>query len=99
MERRRTNTQRRVGFESRPAHWTPEFGGAHSGVLLYPHERDTTMAKTGFNDTYVTSRYEAWRPDGTKLAEVVTLTNDTKRRYEGKGWKFKRTTRYNKEWI
>ena len=50
------------------------------------------MAKTGFNDTYVTSRYEAWRPDGTKLAEVVTLTNDTKRRYEGKGWKFKRTT-------
>jgi hypothetical protein len=57
------------------------------------------MARTGFNDTYVTSRYEAWNPDGKKISEIVTLTNDRKKWYEGKGWKFKRTTRYNKEWI
>jgi hypothetical protein len=57
------------------------------------------MARTNFNDTYVTSRYEAIDPKGNKLREIVTLTNDRKKLYESKGWRFKRTHRYNKEWL
>lgn len=57
------------------------------------------MAKSSFNDTYVTSRYEAWNPDGQKIKEIVTLTNDRKKWYEQKGWRFRRTTRYNKEFL
>jgi hypothetical protein len=48
--------------------------------------------RNGFNDTYITSRYKAWRPDGTPVTEVVHLTNDRKRQFEEKGWTFKRTT-------
>lgn len=43
-----------------------------------------------FNDTYISSRYKAYDPDGN-YREVVSLTNDTKRRYERMGWTFKRT--------
>lgn len=57
------------------------------------------MAKSGFNDAYVTSRYQAYHPDKGWIKEIVTLTNDRKKEYERKGWKFKRTTRYNKEWL
>lgn len=57
------------------------------------------MGNSGFNDTYVTSRYEAWNPKGEKIKEIVTLTNDRKRQFERRGWRFRRTTRYNKEFL
>lgn len=44
-----------------------------------------------FNATYVTSRYKAYDPNGN-FREIVSLTNDSKRRYEARGWTFKRTT-------
>lgn len=47
--------------------------------------------RTSFNDTYISSRYKAFNPDGV-FVEVVALTNDTKKRYERMGWTFKRTT-------
>lgn len=50
-----------------------------------------SMAKNGFNDTYVTSRYKAYDPDGNYRGPAV-LTNDRKRLLEAKGWTFKRTT-------
>lgn len=43
-----------------------------------------------FNDTYITSRYKAYNPQG-EFVEIVKLTNDSKRRYEARGWTFKRT--------
>lgn len=58
------------------------------------------MGKSSFNDTYVTSRYEAWSPVTQGwIKEIVTLTNDRKKRYEEKGWKFRRTTKHNREWL
>lgn len=47
------------------------------------------MAKTGFNDAYISSRYKAYK-DG-KFVEIVVLTNDRKKQYEAKGWTFVRT--------
>lgn len=48
--------------------------------------------KNTFNDTYISSRYKATRPDGTRVPEAITLTNDRKRQFEAKGWTFERTT-------
>lgn len=46
----------------------------------------------GFNDTYISSRYKAWPPGKDKpLSEAVTLTNDRKKAFEEKGWRFERT--------
>lgn len=50
------------------------------------------MSKRGFNDTYISSRYKAWKPDGTLVKEAVTMNNDRKRALEAKGWRFERTT-------
>lgn len=44
----------------------------------------------------ITSRYKAYPPDGGK-AKIVELTNDAKRRYEAKGWRFERT--HQSDWI
>jgi hypothetical protein len=38
----------------------------------------------------ITSKYKAYPPDGG-AAKIVNLTNDAKRRYEKKGWRFERT--------
>lgn len=48
------------------------------------------MARSEFNDAYITSRYKAWDKDGNYKG-VVTLTNDRKRKYEEKGFTFTRT--------
>lgn len=47
--------------------------------------------KYEFNNTLVTSRYKAFGPDGV-FKEIVTLSNDAKKRYEAKGWTFQSTT-------
>jgi len=39
----------------------------------------------------IASKYKAFPPDGGQY-KVVKLTNESKRRYEAKGWKFERTT-------
>lgn len=44
-----------------------------------------------FNPTLISSRYKAFDPDG-KYKEIVSLTNDAKKKYEDKGWTFVRTT-------
>lgn len=54
--------------------------------------KDMPRGKSSFNEAYISSRYKAWRPDGTAVLEVITLTNDRKRQFEAKGWTFKRTT-------
>jgi hypothetical protein len=48
------------------------------------------MARSEFNDAYITSRYKAWDKDGNYKG-VVTLTNDRKRKYEERGFTFIRT--------
>lgn len=41
----------------------------------------------------VSSSYFAYHPDPNKpQGKFVSLTNDARRRYEAKGWTFKRTT-------
>lgn len=45
---------------------------------------------SSFNEAYISSRYKAYDPDGN-FVEVVALTNDRKRRYEERGYTFKRT--------
>lgn len=57
------------------------------------------MSKRGFNDTYISSRYKAWRPDGTQVKEVVSMNNDRKRQLEAKGWRFERTTVRNGDYF
>jgi hypothetical protein len=49
------------------------------------------MARNGFNDTYVTSRYKAYDPQGNYRGPAV-ITHDKKREMEAKGWTFTRTT-------
>lgn len=44
----------------------------------------------------ITSKYRAYPPDGGKH-KIVELTNDAKRRYEAKGWKFERATTSDRE--
>lgn len=50
-----------------------------------------TKSKKGFNDTYVTSRYKAFDPEGNYRGPAV-ITHDRKTALEAKGWKFTRTT-------
>ena len=38
----------------------------------------------------ITSKYKAFPPDGGE-PKIAVLTNDAKRRYEAKGWRFERT--------
>ncbi len=49
------------------------------------------MARNDFNDAYITSRYKAFDAEG-KYKGIVSLTNDSKRRYEAKGFTFTRTS-------
>lgn len=48
------------------------------------------MARSEFNDAYITSRYKAYDASGAYKG-IVTLTNDRKKRYEEKGFRFVRT--------
>lgn len=38
----------------------------------------------------IRGRFRAYDPEGN-FKEIVTLSNDAKKRYEAKGWTFKRT--------
>lgn len=49
------------------------------------------MAKNNFNQSTISSRYKAWDKNGVYKG-VVSLTNETKRRYEEKGFTFVRTS-------
>lgn len=48
-------------------------------------------SKADARQQFITSRYKAYDPKGV-YKDIVTLTNDSKLRYEAKGWTFKRTT-------
>ncbi len=54
-------------------------------------------SRTGFNDTYITSRYKAFK-DG-EFKSIVTLTNDRKKWYEARGWTFVRTTQREGDYV
>jgi hypothetical protein len=45
-----------------------------------------------FNASYVSSRWKAYDPEGN-YREIVTLSAEAKRRYEARGWTFKRANR------
>ena len=75
------------GCDSRPAHW-----GGNIPCRKPDHKKPRAMPRGNekFNDTYLTSRYKAYDPEG-KYREIVSLTNEAKRRYEARGWTFTRT--------
>src|SRR5690606_1160978 len=76
MERRRTNTQRRVGFESRPAHCSPDLVVLIRGVLIVQHHRIAQCPAKEISSTQRMSRVVTRRmiPMGTSVRSSPSPT-------------------------